>query len=154
MPRQLADWERTMGMQMGALPGMHVICEGRDDPGDYRAALVDELTDWDGYRLPWAFVIDAETRDTVEPDDVYAVVLPGADPDAALEQFRESATRIDGRTEWVVTTAQTVYEDYRVLAESEEDAIRKVARSPVRAVTESEPGGDAGDESPIAAKPA
>lgn len=80
----LADWERTMGEQMGALPGQHIICEDMMT-GDLRVVAIDFITDNDGW-CPPEFVLDAETHDHVLPGDLYAVVLPGADPEAALAQ--------------------------------------------------------------------
>lgn len=85
-------WERTMGERMGALPGMYLLCEEHLSC-DLRAALVDGINDHDGY-LPPAFCIDAETGDEVRPEDVYAVVLPGADVAAALAEAQACMDRM------------------------------------------------------------
>lgn len=93
--RALRTWERKMGERMGALPGMTILCEEHLGT-EIRAAKVDYLDDNDGYAPP-VFVIDAEYNDVVQPQDVYAVVLPHADPDDALAQARETFDRIYGR---------------------------------------------------------
>lgn len=74
------DWHRKYAEEVGIRPNDIVLVE------DGEVKVVDYATIQD-YTNRAIVVFDPEYNDLVELDEVVAVVLPGADPDAALEQF-------------------------------------------------------------------
>jgi hypothetical protein len=84
----LAGWERSMGLTMGALPGMTILFDHLEQ-GELRAERIDAITDHGGW-LPPAFVIDAESGYYVAPEEIVAVLLPGANVQAALLECEAS----------------------------------------------------------------
>ncbi|MET0604390.1 MAG: hypothetical protein ABW167_20560 [Baekduia sp.] len=79
-------WHRQYAEEVGIRPNDIVLT----DEGDVKIVDYATIEDYTNRKI---VVFDPEYNDLVEMDEVVAVVLPGADPDAALAQYLANPPR-------------------------------------------------------------